>query len=194
MFELPTTITVNGTEYPIRNKGDFRMIFDVFSALNDDELDISYRAITALIIFIDGMNSVEDVLGTFDTEESIGLAIKEMYRFINCGEDDSVGAKARHSVVYWEQDQHIIAAAVNKVAQKEVRGLEYLHWWTFMGYYLGIGESVFSTIVQIRSKIKEGKKLEKYEQQFRRDNPQYFTTKRTESEKSFDEELRRMWQ
>lgn len=63
-----------------------------------------------------------------------------------------------------------------------------------MGYFMGIGEGVFSTIVNIRSKIKEGKKLEKYEQEFRRDNPQYFVTKRTAQEQAFDEELKRMWQ
>lgn len=193
MFELPTTITVNGKEYPIRNKGDYRMIFDVFSTLNDDELDTSLSIGTALLIFLEGADDIAVLFEWFPTDELFAEAIKQMFLFINCGREDTVGAHAKHSVVDWEQDQQIIAGAVNVVAKTEVRALPYLHWWTFMGYYMGIGEGVFSTIVNIRSKIKEGKKLEKYEQDFRRDNPQYFVTKRNEKEKAFDDELRRLW-
>ena len=194
MFELPTTIIVNGVEYPIRNKGDYRVILDCFSALNDDELDISTRAITALIIFLENMCTQYDLLSIFPTAETLEVAIKEMYRFINCGdEEDAIGAKAKHSVVDWEQDQQLIASAVNNVARTEVRALPYLHWWTFMGYYMGIGECTFSTIVNIRSKIKEGKKLEKYEQDFKKDNPQYFVIKKTAEEKTFDDDIRKLW-
>ena len=193
MFELPTTITVNGTEYPIRNKGDYHVMFDVFKALTDDELDTSLCILTALIIFLDGFESVDDVLRAFPNENALKEASMELNKFINCGEEESIGIKTRSSVVNWEQDQQIIASAVNVVAKKEIRTEPYVHWWTFMGYYMGIGEGLFSTIVTIRSKIKEGKKLEKYEQHFKRQNPQYFVTKRTEQEKSFDEELRRLW-
>ncbi len=194
MFELPTTITVNGIEYPIRNNGDYRMIFDVFSALNDDELDNSLRIVTALIIFLDGMNDIEDVLTAFPNEKSLEAATISMFAFINCGRDDTLGVHTKAGVIDWEQDQQIVAGAVNAVANLEIRSLPYLHWWTFMGYFMGIGEGVFSTIVNIRSKIKENKKLEKYEQEFRRDNPQYFMVRRTSAEKDFDEELRRMWE
>lgn len=194
MFELPTTITVNGIEYPIRNNGDYRMIFDVFSALNDDELDNSLRIVTALIIFLDGMNDIEDVLIAFPNEKSLEAATISMFAFINCGQDDTLGVHTKAGVIDWEQDQQIVAGAVNAVANLEIRSLPYLHWWTFMGYFMGIGEGVFSTIVNIRSKIKENKKLEKYEQEFRRDNPQYFMVRRTSAEKDFDEELRRMWE
>ena len=193
MFELPTTITVDGREYPIRNKGDYRMILDVFSALNDDELDTSLSLGTALVIFLEGVDHIGMLFDMFPTEELFAEALKQMTLFINCGSEEVAGAHAKHSVVDWEQDQQIIAGAVNVVAKMEVRALPYLHWWTFMGYYMGIGEGVFSTIVNIRSKIKEGKKLEKYEQDFRRDNPQYFVTKRTEQEKAFDDDLRRLW-
>lgn len=194
MFELPTTITVCGKEYPIRNNGDFRMVLDCFSALTDDELDISYRSITALIIFIEGFTSIDDVLEAFPTEDSLSEAVTQMYMFMNCGQEEAAGIHTHKGVVDWEQDQQLIAGAINAVSHVEIRSLTYLHWWTFMGYYYNIGEGAFSTIVSIRSKIKEGKKLEKYEQDFKRSNPQYFATKRTVAEKDFDEELRRMWQ
>ena len=189
MFDLPTTITVNGKEYPIRNKGDFRMVFDCFSALNDDELDISYRAITALIIFLEGFSTPHDVISEFGTDKYLSEAVKQMYLWFNCGQEDTIGVKSHRGVVDWEQDQQLIAGAINGIAKTP-----YLHWWTFMGYYFNIGECAFSTIVSIRSKIKEGKKLEKYEQDFKRNNPQYFVAKRTAKEKDFDEELRRMWE
>lgn len=194
MFELPTTITVCGNEYPIRNNGDFRMVFDCFKALTDDELDISYRIITALIIFIEGFDDMGDVSAAFPTEESLNEAVKQMYLWFNCGQEEASGVHTHKGVVDWEQDQQLIAGAINAVSHVEIRSLSYLHWWTFMGYYYNIGEGAFSTIVSIRSKIKEGKKLEKHEQDFRRNNPQYFTTKRTAVEKDFDEELRRMWE
>ncbi len=41
-----------------------------------------------------------------------------------------------------------------------------MHWWTFIGYYMGIGESVFSEVINIRSKNQKHKKLEKNEKEF----------------------------
>ena len=40
MYEIPTTIQLNGQSYPIRDQGDYRMVLDCFVALNDDELEI----------------------------------------------------------------------------------------------------------------------------------------------------------
>ena len=196
MFELPTTITVNGKEYPIRNKGDYRMVFDCFSALTDDELDISYRAITALIIFIDGFETIEDVMSEFPTQEIFNEAVHQMYLWFNCGQEEVGGVHTSKGVVDWEQDQQLIAGAINAVSHIEIRSLLYLHWWTFLGYYFNIGEGAFSTIVSIRSKISKGKKLEKHEQDFKRSNPQYFVSrqKKTAEELSFEDELRKLWQ
>ena len=63
-----------------------------------------------------------------------------------------------------------------------------------MGYFNAIGESALATVVGIRSKKKKKKKLEKYEMQFRRDNPQYFTwDMRTLKQKEDDELLNQLW-
>ena len=64
----------------------------------------------------------------------------------------------------------MIFAAVNKVTQKEIRELDYMHWWTFLAYFGAIGEGQLSTIVGIRSKIRRGKKLEKWEQEYYREH------------------------
>lgn len=190
MFELPTTITIGNKEYPVRNKGDYRMVLDCFKVLNDEELDTSSRVLTCLVIFYEDMRELEDI-NNFG--EDLKVAIEEMFRFFRCGEEDDVGATTNNKLVDWEEDTQLIASAINSVVKLEVRGLEYLHWWTFMGYYLAIGESAFSTVVSIRNKIHKGKKLEKYEQEFRKNNPKYFRQKKTKEEKAFEENLRNLW-
>ena len=55
---------------------------------------------------------------------------------------------------------------MNKVAGFDVRSAPYVHWWTFLAYFNGVGEGQLSTVVGIRSKLQKGKKLEKWEQEF----------------------------
>ena len=90
----------------------------------------------------------------------------------------------------WDQDADIIIPAINRVAGTgDVRAMPYLHWWTFLGYYMEIGESLFSNIVQIRQKKAKRKKLEKWEQEFYRENKKLIDIKAKLSEE--EEEIRR---
>ena len=66
----------------------------------------------------------------------------------------------------WEQDERILFPAINSAAGKEVRALDYLHWWTFMGYFMEIRESTYAQVLQLRQKRAKGKKLEKWELEF----------------------------
>ena len=172
MFDLPICVTIEDKKYPIRNKGDYRMVLDCFNAMNDEQLSQENQIVTALIIFYDNVNDEYDLMDMFGT--NFEAPIKEMFKFFNCGRENSPGTQLPYKLVDWEQDSQLIAAAMNDVSRKELRLEPYVHWWTFMGYYISIGESAFSTVVGIRSKIKKGKKLEKYEQEFKNDNPQYF--------------------
>ena len=70
----------------------------------------------------------------------------------------------------WEQDEKMIFSGVNKVAGFEVRSEEYLHWWTFLGYFSEMGEGLFTVVTNIRCKRAKGKKLEKWEQDFYREH------------------------
>ena len=192
MFDIPISINIKEQSFSIREKGDFRMVLDCFCALNDIELDRRERIIASLMIFYKDFNTVEDVLSC--DADLLKQLVKEMYRFFNCGNSEGVGNKVNHNLIDWERDQQLICSAVNNVAKKEIRLEEYIHWWTFMGYYLAIGDSPMSTIVAIRHKIVEGKKLEKHEQEFRKDNPQYFEWKsKSIEEQEAEKDILAMW-
>ncbi|MBR3644998.1 MAG: hypothetical protein IKN54_01135 [Lachnospiraceae bacterium] len=184
MYDIPTSIQVDGEEYTIRNRGDYRVILDCFAALEDSELNEQERLWACLIIFLEDCNDIEDVAQL----DNIPEIVNQMYLFFNCGTESGVGKKVNHKLIDWDKDSQLICSAVNKVANKEIRLEPYIHWWTFMGYYTAIGESPLSTIISIRDKMLSGKKLEKYEKEFRRDNPQFFvwnssTVAQTEADK-----------
>lgn len=190
MFEIPVSLEIGEEQLSIRNKGDYRMVLDCFAALNDVELEKEERVYCSLIIFYEDFNSLEDLMAYPNLNE----AVKQMYWFFNCGDNTGVGANKHRKLIDWEGDSQLIASAVNKVASTEIRMLPYLHWWTFMGYYLAIGESPLATIVGIRSKIMEGKKLEKHEKKFKNDNPQYFIwDNKSVEDKEAEEAIMSLW-
>lgn len=190
MFELPTSVTIDDTTIEIRDNGNFRMVFDCFTALQDEELTEQERLLSALLIFYQ-VDSYEDFL---ELNLDITKMVKEMYNFFNCGLPEAPGNHSNYALVDWEQDSALIASAVNAVSHTEVRDAKYIHWWTFMGYYTAIGECTFSTVVSIRSKISNGKKLESYENEFKRNNPQYFNwSARTIKQKEADRLAHELW-
>ena len=189
MYEIPTTITVGSTEYRIRNKGDYRMVLDCFSALQDASLNSNERLFCSLIIFYEDINCIADINKFEDLEE----AATKMFDFFNCGRSQSIGKKMNHKLIDWEQDSQIICSAINKVANKEVRAEPYIHWWTFMGYYSAVGESLLSTIVSIRDKIVRGKELEKHERTFKQENPEYFIWNTNNIDEEAEELFNELW-
>jgi hypothetical protein len=87
--------------------------------------------------------------------------------FIGYGSND---AKPGPKLLDWQKDAAMIVGDVNKVAGQEIRALPFLHWWTFLSFFYGIGEGQLSTVVSIRSKKARGQKLEKWEQKYYKDN------------------------
>ena len=191
MYELQTSVQINQASFDIRNKGDFRMVLDCFKALNDDELTQLEKIYICLIIFYEDFNSIEDVDKHLDIIEQLE---SEMFLFFNCGDANVKSNTNNKKLVDWEKDTNIIIPAINNVAHTEVRALEYLHWWTFIGYYMSIGECLFGTVVSLRKKIAENEKLEKYEKKFIQDNPEYFNIDtRSNEQKAADEYFRSLW-
>lgn len=190
MYSLQTSVVIDDEEFNIRESGDYRMVLDCFKVLEDMELTKQERLVTCLIIFYDGMETIED-LGQLP---DMAKAVKAMYEFFNCGQSESPGIHSSYKLVDWESDESLIVSAVNKVAQKEVRAESYIHWWTFMGYYMAVGDSPLSNIVSMRNKIVKGKKLEKHEREFRSENPHYFNWNRTTiQQKEAEDWVRQTW-
>ena len=155
---LPKTLTVAEKEYRIRT--DFRDVLTIITAFNDSELEEPEKVFICLYILYEDFNQ----LRREDYEE----AYKQAVWFIDCGESPKDGKSPR--LMDWEQDERILFPAINSVAGYETRSCDYVHWWTFMGYFMEIHEGVFSQVLSLRQKKSKGKKLEKWEQEFWRSN------------------------
>lgn len=171
-YKLPYTLDVNGKSYSIRT--DYRDILRIIQALNDPDLDDQSKIYVLLRILY------TDIPPESDLEQAVNVG----FLFISGGVKDD--GRHRPKLMDWEQDAPLIIPAINKVAGTEVRALEYLHWWTFLGYYMEIGESQFSTVVSIRQKKAKGQKLEKYEQEYYRENKSMIDLKVKESTEDRD--------
>lgn len=186
LWELPTTVWGNGHEYRIRT--DYRVVLDLLTALSDKEMHgdtdeetkIIHAELIRQIMFEDCDNILSD-----DLEE----ALQAVSDFIDMGLEK--GDDKKHPrLMDWEQDATLIIPAVNRVVGREIRADKYMHWWTFLAAYLEIGECTFSSILNIRQKRAKGKKLEKWEQEYIRENKNLvlLRDKLTEEEKAEREE------
>lgn len=154
-WALPETAAIGGREYGLHT--DYRDVLEIMGYLDDPDTPEYLRWQIAVALFFEGEIPPKDM------QE----AVEYLAVFISCGEKDS---KPGPKLLDWEQDAKAIIADVNKVAGREIRSLPYLHWWTFLAYFQAIGEGQLSTIVSIRDKLSRGKKLEKWEQDFYREN------------------------
>lgn len=159
---LPEVLTVGGEEYPIRT--DYRNVLQVFEAFQDPELTQEEKCIVAIYLLFENFSCDDDVLEAAQDGFDLGEAMKQISWFISAGQPEK--QVLEQPTYNWTQDEQMIFSAVNKVAGRETRELEYLHWWTFLGYFNEVGEGTFSFIVGIRHKLNKGKKLEKHEKEF----------------------------
>lgn len=159
---LPETLTVGGEDYSIRT--DYRNVLQVFEAFQDPELTQEEKWIVAIYLLFEDFSCDDDVMQAAQDGFDLGEAMKQISWFISAGQPEK---KVLELPTYnWKQDEQMIFSAVNKVAGRETRELEYLHWWTFLGYFNEVGEGTFSFVVGIRHKLNHGKKLEKHEKEF----------------------------
>jgi hypothetical protein len=71
----------------------------------------------------------------------------------------------------WQHDFAQIAPPISRTLGYDPRTPDkFTHWWTFIGAYKEIGECTFSNVISIRNKRMKGKKLEKWEEEFYREN------------------------
>lgn len=178
-WELPTTVEVGDQTFAIRS--DFRAVLDAIAALNDAALPPPWRVATCLQI----------LYPAFDRLPDAGEAFRAAMTFINLGQPVPDNQPVRPVLVHWDTDVQLIAPAIDKVLGYSCRACSYLHWWEFVGAFRNIGKGLFSEVVAIRDKRARGKKLDKSEQAFARENPDLIGTavRMTSEEEEFFKRL-----
>lgn len=184
-WEFPTSLNIGGTDYEIRT--DYRAVLDLLTALNDNDLTDEDKQIEAYMksrVILEIMFPNCDDIPAEHTQE----ALDKVTEFIDMGiTEDSKKPKTMD----WEQDAPILIPAINKVLNTEIRAEKYIHWWTFLGAYMGIGESLFSNIVSIRQKKAKGKKLDKWEMEFYKENKSLIDFKQKDQRSDEEKEMLR---
>lgn len=155
---LPTSAEIDGATYEIRS--DYRAALDILTVMADPDLTDRERGALAMeILYVD-----------FEAmPRSAHEGAAEFLKWFVAGGD--TGARPpRRKLADWRQDFPLIVGPVNRVLGFEVRSVEYLHWWTFLGAYMEIGDCLFAQVVSIRKKLRKGRRLEKYEREFYSEN------------------------
>ena len=163
-WEFPTSLNIGDVDYEIRT--DYRAVLDLLTALADPDLTDDDPQMTAYMqsrVILEIMFPDCDNIPT----EHIQEALEKVSEFIDMGISDD---RKKPKTMDWEQDAPILIPAINKVLNTEIRAQKYMHWWTFLGAYMEIGESLFSNVIHIRQKKAKGKKLEKWELDFYKEN------------------------
>lgn len=155
-YGLPMSVTLGGREYAIN--ADFRAALDIFEVLNDPELEEKEKIQLVLGFFYPRVAEIP--------RELLQTALEECFRFLAGGREEKPGK----SLMSWQQDFPYIIAPVNRVVGREIRGEAFFHWWSFLAAYMEIGECVFSRIVGIRAAKAAGKKLDRADEEWYRQN------------------------
>lgn len=153
-YNLPVSLEVGGEEYAIRS--DYRAVLDICAALSDPELTNEDKATVSLDILYERFEDIP----ISDYQE----ALERAFWFINGGAEEQKNQSPK--LVDWEQDFHIIVAPINRVTGKDIRGVEYMHWWSFLSAYNEIGDCTFAHIVRVRDHLARGKKLDKQDREW----------------------------
>ena len=169
-YDLPTSLTIGEVDFRIRY--NWRAVLDALAACADPELDDWGKVECLLKIMFPDWEQLP-----MDRLDEICQKVSE---FIDCGQKDD--GKQRPKLIDWKQDAPIIIPEINKVAGKEVRLEPDIHWWTFWGWFMGVGDGVLASVINVRQKKAKHKKLEKWEQEFYNANKEMIDLKAPETE------------
>ena len=158
-------------------------MLDVITALNDQELNDNEKMFVALYVFYPGFEEMPS--------EHCQEALRQCFWFINGGKEEGPEQSKTVRLMDWEQDFPYIISPVNRVLGREIRAEKYLHWWTFIGAYMEIGECTFAQIVHIRNMKNQGKRLSKEDQEWYSKNRSLVDMKQHNTES--EEELLKKW-
>ncbi len=172
-YSLPYSVEIGGEEYEIR--ADFRPIFDIIDIIDDPRISSKDAHMMALEIFYPKLFEIP--------MEYLGDAIREMGKFLRCGEDDdedrekepqkTEGRKQR-KLINFSKDFPFFVGPVNEFVGFDVRSTKYdpienkcgFHYWTLQTALMNIKECTYTQILSIRIKLSEKKPLTKEEKKF----------------------------
>lgn len=174
LWQLPTSLAVGNENLSIH--ADFRDILEIFSYFQDETLPPFVRWQIGLRLFY------KDPVPKELQQE----AMARMAEFISYGQTPVAGPV----LISWQKDAALIIADVNRTAGQEIRAIPFVHWWTFLSWFHGIGEGQFSTVITIREKLRKGKKLESWEQEYYRNNKKKVDLPKTDSPEVLAEKAR----
>jgi len=149
--ELPKALEVGGKSYEIRT--DYRVALMIFQAYNDPDISQIEKALNCLECLYK------------EVPDNAEAALEKAAWFLDGGSNVKL-KELPVKTIDWEQDESLLFPEINKIAGTEVRLLDYLHWWTFLGFFSTMGEGLYTQILNIRQKRAKGKKLEKWEIEF----------------------------
>lgn len=158
-WSLPQCVVFGGRTYKINS--DYRDILHLLGWLNGDaapELTETERWQVALALFYPQYNELPP--------EFAPDAVRFLADFLQAGRPSPGPGAPR--LMDWRQDAALIAAGVAKAAGQDLRTLPYLHWWSFLAWYDCIADGGFAAVVGIRDKLRRGRRLEPWEQDFYR--------------------------
>ena len=167
-YMLPEVAVLGGREFPMDT--DFRQCVKLLQFLEDSLLPLPLRWRVAVTAFF--LEPVPEAL--------LKEAMDFLAKFLSGG--SHIG-KPGPKLLDWQMDSPAIISGINRVAGQDIRSLPKLHWWTFLAWFHCIGEGQLSLLVGIRDKLRRGKKLEGYEQEFFRENRAWVRMEKPDPEK-----------
>ena len=140
--ELPTTLQVGPTEYPINS--DFRPCLKTILAFEDNDLTPQEKQI---ILFV-------NLFGEIPNE--IQEAATQAIWFLNGGQASE--EKAESIKVYsFGQDANFIYAAFRQTHGIDLQTAN-MHWWQFLALFMDLGQdTTFCQLIGLRKRLKTGK-------------------------------------
>lgn len=169
-YDLPSSLNIGGRDYSIRS--GWRHILKILEACSDPEASERVKARVTLKIFYPEWKRIPLCF--------IEEALEKACQFIDCGHRSDGTIKPK--MIDWGQDAPIIIPEINKVARMEIRIDPDIHWWTFFGWFMGIGDGLLASVLCIRKKKAMHKKLDRWEEEFYRENKSLVDLKYPDSE------------
>lgn len=142
--ELPTTLQVGPTEYPINS--DFRVCLKIILAFEDNDLTPQEKTIILL----------SSLFGEIPAD--MPTAIDRAQWFLNGGQVDECESDTESVRLYsFAKDANFIFAAFKQTHGIDLQTAD-LHWWKFLALFMDLGQdTTFCQLVSLRKRIKTGK-------------------------------------